>query len=63
MEYKKSAGARLTYDDNMDMIILEHLESETGEPQKNGPIYPMEIMKVLNGRTGNGCILKKYLTK
>ena len=40
MEYKKSAGARLAYDDDMDMIILEHLESETGEPLKKWTYIP-----------------------
>ena len=34
MEFKKDAGARLTYDDDMDMIIFEHLISETNEPKK-----------------------------
>lgn len=34
MEYKKHAGPRLTYDADQDMIIIEHLISETGEPDK-----------------------------
>ncbi|HTB51973.1 MAG TPA: hypothetical protein VK718_04290 [Ferruginibacter sp.] len=34
MEFKKDAGARLTYDDDMQMIIFEHLVSETNEPRK-----------------------------
>lgn len=34
MEYKKEAGARLTYDPDMDMIVFEHLISETNEPNK-----------------------------
>ena len=34
MEYKKDAGARLTYDADLDMIVFEHLESETKEPNK-----------------------------
>lgn len=34
MEYKKEAGARLTYDRDMDMIIYEHLVSENGQPEK-----------------------------
>ena len=40
MEYKKTAGARLTYDDDLQMIIAEHLESETGEPQKKWTYIP-----------------------
>ncbi|MEO7767154.1 MAG: hypothetical protein ABIS01_07000, partial [Ferruginibacter sp.] len=29
MEYKKNAGARLTYDEDLAMVVFEHLESET----------------------------------
>jgi len=34
MEFKKEAGPRLTYDDEMKMIIMEHLVSESNEPTK-----------------------------
>lgn len=34
MEYKKGAGPRLTYDKDLDMIIFEHLVSESNEPKK-----------------------------
>ena len=34
MEYKKEAGPRLTYDKDLDMIIVEHLVSESNEPKK-----------------------------
>jgi hypothetical protein len=34
MEYKKDAGPRLTYDESLNMIIMEHLVSETNEPNK-----------------------------
>ena len=34
MEYKKEAGPRLTYDKDLDMIIVEHLVSESSEPKK-----------------------------
>jgi hypothetical protein len=34
MEYKKEAGPRLNYDKELDMIIVEHLVSESNEPQK-----------------------------
>jgi hypothetical protein len=33
MEYKKEAGPRLTYDKELDMIIVEHLISESNEPK------------------------------
>ncbi len=34
MEYKKEAGPRLNYDKELDMIIVEHLVSESNEPAK-----------------------------
>ncbi len=34
MEYKKSAGPRLTYDSELDLIIMEHLVSESNQPAK-----------------------------
>lgn len=34
MEYKKEAGPRLNYDKELDMIIVEHLVSESNEPKK-----------------------------
>ena len=40
MEYKKSSGARLTYDENLDMIVFEHLESESDEPKKKYTLIP-----------------------
>lgn len=34
MEYKKHAGPRLTFDNDQNMIIYEHLVSPSGEPSK-----------------------------
>jgi hypothetical protein len=34
MEYKKESGPKLNYDPEMDMIIVEHLVSESNEPKK-----------------------------
>ena len=34
MEYKKAAGPKLNYDKDLDMIIVEHLVSESGDPKK-----------------------------
>lgn len=34
MEYKKHTGPRLTFDEEMQIIIMEHLISETNEPLK-----------------------------
>ena len=68
MEYKKNAGPRLTYDPDQDMIIYEHLISETGEPQKKYTYIPdgdyeglkwndgkwVHIQKVFNQKTPEG---------
>ena len=53
MEYKKNAGARLTYDEGLSMIIFEHLESETSEPTKKWTYIPdgdYEGFKWKNGK-------------
>jgi hypothetical protein len=34
MEYKKTDGPKLNYDAEMDMIVVEHLVSESNEPKK-----------------------------
>jgi len=34
MEFKKEAGPRLTYDNDLDIIVAEHLVSESNEPNK-----------------------------
>ena len=34
MEFKKQAGPRLNYDRELDMIVMEHLVSESGQPAK-----------------------------
>lgn len=53
MEYRKNAGPRLTYDKDMNIIIYEHLISETGEPQKKYTYIPdgdYEGMKWKDGK-------------
>ena len=40
MEYKKDAGPRLTYDNDMQVIVFEHMESETSEPNKKWTYVP-----------------------
>lgn len=53
MEYKKDASPRLTYDPEMDMIIYEHLISETGEPNKKYTYIPdgdYEGLKWIDGK-------------
>jgi hypothetical protein len=40
LEYKKDARARIQYDEEMDMILFDHLISETNEPQKRYTLIP-----------------------
>jgi len=53
MEFKKEAGPRLTYDDDLNMIIMEHLVSESNEPNKKWTLIgdgDYEGFKWSNGR-------------
>lgn len=40
LEYKKDAGARIGYDPEMDMIIFDHLVSESKDPTKKYTLVP-----------------------
>ncbi len=40
LEYKKDARARLTYDRDMDMIMYDHLVSESNEPSDKSTMVP-----------------------
>jgi hypothetical protein len=40
LEYKKDARARIQYEEEMDMIIYDHLISETNEPKKKYTLIP-----------------------
>ncbi len=53
LEYKKSAGVRLIYDENLDMIVFDHLVSESNEPKKKFTLVSdgdYEGFKWLNGK-------------
>lgn len=53
MEYKKEGNARLQYDPELDLIIYDHLISETGEPAKRYTYIPdgdYEGFRWVNGR-------------
>lgn len=53
MEYKKEAGPRLTYDPELDMIVAEHLVSESNEPTKKWTLIgdgDYEGFKWINGK-------------
>jgi hypothetical protein len=40
LEYKKDGRARIQYDEEMDMILYDHLISETNEPLKKYTLIP-----------------------
>jgi len=40
MEYKKDGNARMNYDKDMDMIVYDHLISESNEPNKQYTMVP-----------------------
>jgi hypothetical protein len=53
LEYRKDARARLTYDPDLDMIVFDHLTSESKEPQKRFTLIPdgdYEGFKWQNGK-------------
>jgi hypothetical protein len=53
IEYKKNGNARITFDDELNMIIYDHLISETNEPNKLHTYIPdgdYEGFKWINGK-------------
>lgn len=63
MEFKKNASPRLTYDSSQDMIIYEHLISETGEPQKKYTYIPDGDYEGLKWSDGKWVHINKVFTQ
>jgi hypothetical protein len=63
MEYKKNASPRLTYDPDQDMIIYEHLISESGEPQKKYTYIPDGDYEGMVWRDGKWVHIQKVFTQ
>ena len=63
MEYKKDASPRLTYDPDMDMIIYEHLISESGEPNKKYTYIPDGDYEGLKWTDGKWVHIEKVFTQ
>lgn len=63
MTYRKNASPRLTYDHDMDMIIYEHLISETGEPQKKYTYIPDGDYEGLKWKDGKWVHINKVFTQ
>ncbi len=63
MEYKKNASPRLTFDSDMDMIIYEHLISETGEPNKKYTYIPDGDYEGLKWKDGKWVHIQKVFNQ
>ncbi len=63
LEYKKNASPRLTYDEDQDMIIYEHLISESGEPQKKYTYIPDGDYEGLQWKNGKWVHINKVYTQ
>jgi hypothetical protein len=63
MEYKKNASPKLAFDDQMDMIVFEHLVSETGEPKKKYTYIPDGDYEGLKWKDGKWIHIEKIFTQ
>ena len=63
MEYKKDAGPRLTYDNDMQMIVFEHLESESNEPKKKWTLVPDGDYEGFSWQNGKWVHIEKIFTQ
>ena len=62
MEFKKDASPRLIYDPELDMIVFEHLISETGEPGKKYTYIPDGDYEALKWADGKWVYIEKLFT-
>lgn len=62
MTYKKYSGPRLNFDPELDMIILEHLISETNEPDKEYTLIPDGDYEGLKWKDGKWVHINKVFT-
>ena len=63
MEYKKEAGPRLNFDKEMNIIIYEHLISETNEPQKKYTYIPDGDYEGLKWKDGKWVHIEKVFNQ
>jgi len=63
MEYKKNAGPKLSLDKDMNMIIFEHLISETGEVQKKYTYVPDGDYEGLRWKDGKWVYIEKVFNQ
>ncbi len=63
MEYKKNSGPKLSFDNDMGIIIYEHLISETGEPQKKYTYIPDGDYEGLKWKDGKWVHIEKVFNQ
>jgi len=63
MEYKKNAAPRLTFDKEMDIIVFEHLISQTGEAQKKYTYIPDGDYEGLKWKDGKWIYIEKVFNQ
>lgn len=63
MTFKKASSPKLNYDPEMDMIVLEHLVSESGEPEKKYTYIPDGDYDGLKWKNGKWVFVKKLFTE
>ncbi len=63
MEYKKNAAPRLTFDKGLDIILFEHLISETGEVKKKYTYIPDGDYEGLKWKDGKWVHIEKVFNQ
>lgn len=63
VEFKKDANPRLNYDADLDMIVMEHLISESNEPQKKWTLIPDGDYEALKWRNGKWVYIEKVFNQ
>lgn len=63
MEYKKNAAPRLNFDKEMNIIIFEHLISQTGEAQKKYTYIPDGDYEGLKWKDGKWVYIEKVFNQ
>jgi hypothetical protein len=63
MEFRKNASPKLSYDEEMGIIIFEHLVSETGEPKKKYTYIPDGDYEGLEWKDGKWIYIEKIFNQ
>ena len=63
MEFKKDANPRMVYDPELDMIVMEHLVSESNEPNKKWTLIPDGDYEGLQWKNGRWVYVEKLFSQ